>query len=88
MSDPQPGQWQTLTKEEMEEREYLARGDKQERPPNHLIERERAAVDWQSLRIPGSREVAIAMLMRKTTKDMGRDKVPHRPMNGKTRVRH
>lgn len=88
LSNPQQGQWQSLTKEGTEEREYLARGDKQERPPNHLIERERAAVDWQSLRIPGSREVAIAMLMRKTTKDMGPDKVPHRPMNGECRIRH
>lgn len=73
------------TQNQKEEAEYLHRRNTRERPPAHMIQRQRRAIDWKSLRYQGSKRDAVEVLLRKTTKDLkSPTDAPRRPMNGES----
>jgi len=70
-------------RQQAEEVAYLAKKDTKERPPAHIIDRERKAIDWKSLRHKGATAEVIEELMRMSTKNLKNpDDSPKRPMNG------
>jgi len=70
-------------RQQAEEAAYLAKKDTKERPPTHIIDRERKSIDWKSLRHKGTTTEVIEELMRMSTKNLKNpNDAPKRPMNG------
>ena len=70
-------------RQQSDEAAYFAKRDTKERPPLHVIERERKAIDWKSLRYTGAQRDVIDELLKMSTKNLkGPEDVPKRPMNG------
>lgn len=69
--------------QQQEEAAYLLRRDTKERPPAHMIERQRRTIDWKSLRYQGADSDVVEELLRMTTKNLKTPTdTPKRPMNG------
>lgn len=72
-------------RQQSDEAAYFAKRDTKERPPSHVIERERKAIDWKSLRFTDPPQTVIEELLKMSTKNLrGPDDVPKRPMNGES----
>lgn len=70
-------------RQKSDEAAYFAKRDTKERPPSHVIERERRAIDWKSLRYTDPPRDVIEELLKMSTKNLkGPEDVPKRPMNG------
>ena len=72
-------------RQDAEEQAYLARRDTKERPPAHMVERERKNIDWKGLRHKGSAPEVVQELLKMTTKNLKNPTdAPKRPMNGES----